>query len=76
MVGEELEFSQYNKDWSNACEKATTDSWHIQIVRISDIDSTQIIHADREKVRIYLNNISNLWSLGINSYIEKKAEPK
>lgn len=69
----------YEEAWSTIMDKALLhDSWGLDIVRNGDLDKDagygyQIIHDKRERVLTYLNNLQNLWCLGLNSYSRPKS---
>jgi hypothetical protein len=69
----------YEEAWSTTMDKALLhDSWGLEIVRNGDLDKDagygyQIIHDKRERVLTYLNNLQNLWCLGLNPYSLPKS---
>ncbi len=59
-----------NKVYENSCHSDDADSWVFEL-RTMDDTELKIIAEPRNKVVTYLQNIKNLWNIGLNTYIHK-----
>lgn len=67
--------TSYIRAWQDICNKVYensrhSDSWVFEL-RTMDDPELKIIAEPRDKVVTYLQNIKNLWNIGLNTYIHK-----
>lgn len=66
----QVNLASYTKAWQEICSNVDEDVWSFELMTVDDPD-LGIIMASTDKVATYLKNISNLWGLGINSYMHQ-----
>jgi hypothetical protein len=62
---DEQQITVFKNALTEQCQPHTGDKWSVEVASIQDPRTSQIIMDTPEKVRVYLENIHNLWNLGI-----------
>lgn len=59
---------EYIRAWEKLAESVPDDSWSCEVRQDAEKAESGIIHPGGDKIAVYLKNIENLWSLGIEPY--------
>ena len=66
---------EYVRAWEKLAVSVSDDSWSCEVNHEEEKVGSGIIHPGGDKIAVYLKNIENLWSLGIEPYKAQYSAP-
>ncbi|MBK5479414.1 hypothetical protein JFU04_25425 [Pseudomonas sp. TH21] len=67
--------ADFLRKWEKICMSVDCDSWAFNVETIES-DTGMIIHTSNERIKTYLTNIDNLWSIGLSDhYYDPQVPP-